>query len=399
MTCKWLAISPRVGPVLTMIEAANFVRNAAALGFSHYSGVPCSYLKPLINQVIDADACTYVGAANEGDAVAIASGAAIAGQRAIAMMQNSGLGNAVSPLTSLNWVFQLPILLIITLRGDPAHGDEPQHELMGQITTGLLDHMQIPWRPFPESEQDIEASLMAATKSLDQTGRPFALVLRKGSVASAPLKQNGLSSRPAHRYATVDNRCPGKPGPTRRQVLETVQQLTTSEDVLIATTGFAGRELYALDDRPNQLYVVGSMGCASSLALGLSLALPNRRVLLLDGDGAALMRLGNLATIGQHAGPNYVHILLDNEQHESTGGQATVSAGIDFAHLATSCGYSAAICGDNTELLPSLLELKLDGPRMAHLKISAGTANDLPRPNISPPEVLLRLKKHLGVTK
>ena len=98
-----------------MIEAKSFVETAKLAGFSLYTGVPCSYVKPFINYVIDAPDLSYIGAANEGDAVAIATGAELGGKRAIAMMQNSGLGNAVSPLTSLNAIFKIPTLLIVTL--------------------------------------------------------------------------------------------------------------------------------------------------------------------------------------------------------------------------------------------------------------------------------------------
>ena len=142
-----------------MISARSFIEPARARGFDFWTGVPCSYLKPFINYVIGDPALAWVTSANEGDAVATATGHALAGRRAVAIMQNSGLGNAVSPLTSLNWVFRLPVLLIVTLRGDPEHGDEPQHELMGRITTKLLETMQIPWRWFPNEESDIEAAL------------------------------------------------------------------------------------------------------------------------------------------------------------------------------------------------------------------------------------------------
>ena len=111
-----------------MIEASSFINAAQDRGFGLYTGVPCSYLKPFINFVIDSDSLRYVGAANEGDAVAIAAGAELAGQRSVTMFQNSGLGNAVNPITSLNYSFRIPGLLIPTLRGEPGGAaDEPQH--------------------------------------------------------------------------------------------------------------------------------------------------------------------------------------------------------------------------------------------------------------------------------
>src|ERR1700723_2744223 len=179
-----------------MIEAQQFVEAARERGFRWYAGVPCSFLTPFINFVLQDPSLEYLSMTNEGDAVAFIAGIALGGDarlphgRGITMMQNSGLGNAVSPLTSLTWTFRLPQLLMVTWRGQPGVADEPQHALMGPITPALL-----------------------------------------------------------------------------------------------ASTGFCGRELYALDDRPNQLYMVGSMGCVAPLALGLALARPDLRVVALDGDG------------------------------------------------------------------------------------------------------------------
>lgn len=117
-----------------MIEASEFVEAARKLGFERYAGVPCSFLTPFINYVINDEKLTYISSANEGDALATAAGMVIGGKRAVVMMQNSGLGNAVSPITSLAYIFKIPVLIICTLRGDPEFKDEPQHELMGRIT-------------------------------------------------------------------------------------------------------------------------------------------------------------------------------------------------------------------------------------------------------------------------
>src|SRR5580693_8741534 len=121
-----------------MITAQAFMDEAAAQGFDFYTGVPCSYLTPLINGILSNRDLAYVGAASEGEAVAIAAGAWLAGRKTVVMCQNSGLGNAVNPLTSLNAPFRIPTLFVTTWRGQPGFPDEPQHELMGQITHQLL---------------------------------------------------------------------------------------------------------------------------------------------------------------------------------------------------------------------------------------------------------------------
>ena len=182
-----------------MIEAAQFVEAARERGFDWYAGVPCSYLTPFINYVLQDESLNYVSAANEGDAVALIAGVALGAsgahkaRRGISMMQNSGLGNAVSPLTSLTWTFRLPQLLIVTWRGQPGVPDEPQHALMGPVTPAMLDTMEIPWELFPTEADAIGPALDRATAHMDSTGRPYALVMQKGSVAPYKLSKKGLS--------------------------------------------------------------------------------------------------------------------------------------------------------------------------------------------------------------
>ena len=174
-----------------------------------------------------------------------------------------------------------------------------------------------------------------------------------------------------------------------------VQSATGEKDVLVATTGYTGRQLYASGDRPNQLYMVGSMGCAVSIGLGLAIALPERRVIVLDGDGAALMRLGALATVGYERPGNLVHVLLDNGLHESTGGQSTVSRSIDFCGLASSCGYARVETVAQPAELTAALESTATGPTFLHAPIVPGVP-ELPRPSITPPEVAERLRAYLA---
>jgi phosphonopyruvate decarboxylase len=379
-----------------MIEARDFVEAARGRGFGLYAGVPCSFLKPFINNVIDDPALQYVSAANEGDAVAIASGAALAGQRAVAMMQNSGLGNAVSPLSSLNWVFRLPVLLIITWRGMPGTTDEPQHELMGQITRETLDTLDIPWAEFPEDANSIDAALDDACAHMDKTGRAYALIMKKDTIAAHALQGEAASAGGNNRLLHAVT--PGGKMASRREALAEIQKHTADESAIVfASTGFTGRELFALDDRPNQLYMVGSMGCVSSFGLGYSICRPEQKTVVIDGDGAALMRMGNFSTVGAYGGENYVHVLLDNEVHDSTGGQATVSGGVQFAAIAAACGYASCSSGDSLALVNEVINQQ-QRPAFLHLKISAGAAADLPRPAMSPAAVKSRLMEYAGIS-
>jgi phosphonopyruvate decarboxylase len=166
---------------------------------------------------------------------------------------------------------------------------------------------------------------------------------------------------------------------------------------VLASTGFCGRELYAIEDRSNHLYMVGSMGCVVPLALGLALARPDLRVVALDGDGAALMRMGAFATVGAYGPPNLWHLLLDNGAHDSTGGQATVSPNVAFAEIAAACGYASSLDTDALSAISEWLDLPpLDGPRFARLLTRPGTPADLPRPAITPVDVKTRMMQHFG---
>jgi phosphonopyruvate decarboxylase len=389
-----------------MIEARHFVEAARQRGFHWYAGVPCSFLTPFINYVLQDETLRYVSMANEGDAVAFAAGIAIAGEavaphgRGITMMQNSGLGNAVSPLTSLTWIFRLPQLLIVTWRAQPGIADEPQHVLMGPITPKMLDVMEIPWELFPTESAAIGPALDRATKHMDESGRPYALLMQKGSVAAYPLPAGAgatakrLSLSPA---VTLPWTVASDARSTRQAALRLVVAMTAPEStVVLASAGYCGRELYAIADRPNHLYMVGSMGCVLPLALGFALARPDLRVIALDGDGAALMRLGAFATVGAYGPPNLWHLLLDNGVHDSTGGQATVSPHVSFAHVAAACGYAASLETDDLSQIGDWLNTAQPGPRFARLLVRAGTPHGLPRPAITPVEVKARLMRHFA---
>jgi len=383
-----------------VIEAKEFVEAARELGFNRYTGVPCSFLTPFINYVINDDTLEYVSSANEGDALATAAGSAIGGQPAIVMMQNSGLGNAISPITSLSYVFRIPFLIITTHRGQPGVKDEPQHELMGQITKELFDTMKVPWEIFPKTKEEIAPALRRANEYMKKENRPYGFIMQKGTVSSEELKKNPVKNITDRKKEYRSSHNPEATITNRNNVLKRIVEHTPVEKtLLIATTGFTGRELFAVDDRVNHIYMVGSMGCASSLGLGVALARPDLKVVIIDGDGAGLMRMGNFATLGSYAGNNLIHILLDNEVHDSTGSQATVAGNINFAKIAEATGYSVSLTGNEIELIDELFSLEgHGGPVFGHLKISSGTIENLPRPDVTPNEVLTRLMNHIDTT-
>jgi len=380
-----------------MIQASAFIEHLRSLGYTQYAGVPCSYLKPFINYVIGDKSLNYIGATSEGEAVGITMGAYLGGRKTVTMCQNSGLGNMVNPLTSLNYPFQVPTLLITTWRGEPGRPDEPQHVLMGQITHQLLETMQIPWLPFPNEEAKIADVMAKAEASMNERKLPFALVMSEGSIDECDLKELPQPER-VQTEVKQQLKLQTPQRMIRTEALQAILESLQGNEAVIATTGKTGRELFTIADRPNHLYVVGGMGTASGIGFGLAQAQPKLPVVVIDGDGAALMKLGSLATIGYYQPANLLHIILDNESHDSTGGQRTVSGLVDFAAIAAAANYRYATSADDpADVRAAVKELRSKkGPSLLHIKIRAGSPKNLGRPTVKPHEVKERFMKFVA---
>ena len=376
------------------LAASAFLEAAAARGIGFYTGVPCSFLTPLINRVASDRGVRYVGAASEGEAVAIAAGAWLAGEGTAVMCQNSGLGNAVNPLTSLNAPFRIPTLLVVTWRGAPGLKDEPQHEVMGRITQDMLRLIEVEQAEFPAEPGAIGPALDRARAVMGGTGLPYAFVMRQGTLAEEALDEAArVLPKPGERVDLAS----GGERPGRVEVLGRVLAVVPDTLPIVVTTGKAGRELFTLADREQHFYQVGSMGCAGPMGLGIGLV-TGGRVLVLDGDGAALMKMGAMATVGAYAPRGMVHVVLDNGVHDSTGGQMTVSASVDFAGVALACGYRRATTCDGLAGFEQALTAALaaDGPALVHVRIKPGSMSKLGRPTVAPHEVAQRFRAFLA---
>lgn len=382
-----------------MLQADEVVSELVRHGIDFATGVPCSFLTGFLNRVIACSDIPYCGATSEGEAVGLAAGAYLAGRQPMVLCQNSGLGNMVNPLTSLAHPFRIPMLLIVTWRGEPETPDEPQHGLMGAITKDLLATLQVPSQDVPQSIDELR---LALGRACDDTKERHcsALVITKGTFVDEPALSHeghhGNRGRNAGPLRCVSGSIP----PKRIDVLRAIIEDVDPETAIIATTGKTGRELFTVADRPQHLYVVGSMGCASAVALGVALNV-ERPVMILDGDGAALMKLGTMATIGHQAPANLIHIVLDNGCHDSTGGQPTASGTVDFAAVALACGYTAAATCDHTDALPDLIRSlhRCSGPALISCRISPGSMEQLGRPSLSPQAVADRFRAFLAPPK
>ena len=376
-----------------MLSAAAVVNHLDHHKFGPYIGVPCSFLKPLINYLIDYRPGEYLAVNNEGEAIAVASGAYLAGRKPVVMFQNSGLGNAVNPLTSLTHVFRIPILIITTWRGEPNTRDEPQHELMGQITEQMLGLMNVEHDYFPQQMVEVGGRFGTAVRQLEDRSRPYALIMRKDTLADYEVRSAEVArSRPAGQEMQADSISTAPV--LRREAIQTVVTSADEDVFLVATTGKISRELYELHDRDANFYVIGSMGCASSIALGVALYQPERRVIVLDGDGAALMRLEAMVSIGHHAPANLTHVILDNQSYETTGGQQTLSPTVDLPRLAINCGYRTACSSSQPQRLAKLIAQAggSDGPHLVHFKVRMGSDPNLKRPVLAPPAIAARFR-------
>ena len=353
----------------------------SALGAEFFAGVPDSKLRPLVDYLMDtygANGPAHMIAANEGSAAALAAGYHLAtGKTPLVYLQNSGLGNIVNPLLSLlhEEVYAIPCIFVIGWRGEPDLHDEPQHLVQGRLTLPLLETMGVRTMVLTRETTPAEvAGWMEEMQPHLAAGWQCALLVRDGALAHL-------------------KRSYGNAFPLRREEAIAAILAGAGDAVIVATTGKTGRELFELreargEDHAHDFLTVGSMGHAGAIALGIALHAPARRVILLDGDGAALMHMGALATIGAAAPPNLTHILLNNEAHESVGGAPTAAHSVDFPAAAAALGYrtvrTAATADELTQALAALKSAR--SLSFLEVRTAIGSRADLGRPTTTPAE-------------
>jgi phosphonopyruvate decarboxylase len=349
-----------------VLGAEAFCAGLRRRGLTFWSGVPCSYFAPALVRAGADPAFTYVSAANEGAALGIAAGAALAGARPVVLLQNSGFGNLLNPLTSLSMIYDIPVLLFVTLRAWPDElDDEPQHRVIGRELTNLLDTLGVRHAVMPVDPAGFEAALDEADAVL-RRGRVAALLISKGSLAGAGRAAPAASAeRPL----------------SRAEAVETVAASAPDDEAIVSTTGEVSRELFALRDRPGNFYMQGSMGHAAAIALGVALGRPERSVLVLDGDGAVLMHMGTLSTIGYERPERLIHVILDNEAYATTGNQPTTSVTTRLEDVALACGYRwVRRCATREQLAELLRTARAQsGPACILVKTNQRETDGLPR--------------------
>lgn len=370
-----------------MISPKEFHKELNCHDINFFCGVPDSLLKDFCMFLEEQKSKhNHIITANEGNAIALASGYHFAtNQVAAVYLQNSGLGNAVNPLLSLTdkEVCKVPMLLIIGWRGQPGVHDEPQHKRQGEVTQELLHTLNIPYKTISPNS-DYKDILNNIIEEIKEKNTPGAILVPKNCFekysSNKPIAPNGI---------------------IREQALERIITLSTDSDIIISTTGKTSRELFEIrknqDAKFSDFLTVGSMGHSSSIALGIAISQPDKRVICIDGDGALLMHMGATAIIGDISPPNLVHIVLNNGVHESVGGHKTSAKNINFELFSISLGYKSYFRAKSLSDLDTIWSEVSEnvGPVFIEIDTKVGSRSDLSRPSFSPEENKINLMKHI----
>lgn len=346
------------------------------IGADFYTGVPDSQLKALCDYLMNTygiDQHHHIIAANEGNCVGLAAGYHLAtGKVPVVYMQNSGEGNIINPLASLlnDKVYAIPMIFIIGWRGEPGIHDEPQHIYQGEVTVKLMEDMDV--KTFIIGKDTSEDELKGAMENFNrllQNGKQVAFIIRKGA----------LEYDEKVVYKNDDTM-------TREEIIQHIVKVT-AEDPIISTTGKASRELFETRVANGQSHqydflTVGSMGHSSSIALGVALNKPGKKIWCIDGDGAVLMHMGSMAVIGANSPDNLVHIVINNGSHETVGGMPTVASKMDIVAIAKACGYHNAVSVKSFDELDKELQNAKNSKELCliEVKCSIGARANLGRP-------------------
>ena len=360
-----------------MVNQKELFEALSAMGVDFFTGVPDSLLNDFCLYMTDnMTAKQHVMAANEGNAIGIAAGHYMAtGKLPLVYMQNSGIGNATNPLLSMthDCVYGIPMILVIGWRGDPSITDHAQHKKQGELTPVLMKDMDIPYEILDDESTVIEKFRWATNKAREISS-PVALIAKKAILTQKEKKQQ----------------YPESPLMNREEAISAVLDMLGEEAVYLGTTGRATRELHEQlkahgIGEGHEFQNVGSMGHVSSVGLGIALAKPNTKVVVFDGDAAAVMHMGALATNCRYKAGNLIHIVLNNGVNESVGGQKSAGQVISLTDVAKACGYRTPNHAVETkEELQNVLKTMSVGemPLLIDVHVRQGIRSDMPKLNI-----------------
>ncbi len=360
-----------------MVNQQYLFESLKDMGIDFFTGVPDSLLNNFCLYLTrNFEEGKHVMAANEGNAIGIAVGHYMAtGSVPIVYMQNSGIGNATNPLLSLthDCVYGIPMILVIGWRGDPATSDHAQHKKQGELTPVLMKDMDIPYEILDSDETVVDKFAWALAKA-KEISSPVALIAKKAILTEIVKKQEYPKSKLMN----------------REEAVSTVVDVLGRDAIYLGTTGRATREVHEQLKAHNvgeghEFQNVGAMGHVSSVGLGIALAKPEQKVVVFDGDAAAVMHLGAFATNCRYKAGNMIHIILNNGVNESVGGQPSAGYVVNLTEIADACGYrTPGHAVETSEELQAILKdyKKEEMPLFIDVHVRQGIRSDMPKLNI-----------------
>lgn len=356
------------------MKAQVLIKEFKRYNIGPYIEVPCSILAPIISCLLKDKDCEVINPVNEAIAVGIAAGSYMSTRRIPALLiQNSGLCNTLNAFTSLNHIYRIPLLYIISWRGEPKTKDAPEHYVIGRKLKRLLKLLDIPYIVL--SEENFKKEIRSIIEISEETKRPAALILR-----GALLEEDKKHLAPLKYFSSM----------TQSEAVDIILNGSHDKAYFVTTNGFVSREVfYNLDKKGIEqampvFYMLGSMGHALPIALGIARYIDDdKKIIVLDGDGGCLMHLGSMASVGEGNSRKLMHIVLDNGIYASTGGQPTVSREIDFCKIAQGCGYRNVYRFSERHKLRKAFPviLKKSGATFMHILVS--NKGDKKRPRVS----------------
>ncbi len=354
-----------------MIKISSLIKTLKNNNINFFSGVPDSVLLELSNHLKNKKKNEHIIAANEGAAVSLGIGHYLSTKTVPCIyMQNSGLSNALNPLISIahKKVYSIPLILIIGWRGSPKIKDEPQHNVKGKITENILKLLNIKY------------TIIRSIADLKKFNKQIKIAKKNSSIIACLIEQGTLEKtkeiNEKKDYYKLD----------KEYFLKTLLKTIKKNTKIISSTGYTSRELMYIRDKfkvkkNSDFYMVGGMGHTASVALGYSLS-NKKNTICIDGDGSFLMHLGSIKTAGNFANKNFKYILLNNNSHDSVGGQSTYANNINFEKLSKSLGFKKFYSIKNFVNLKKNIEKFLFNKSLSFLEVQVSNSKikKLPRP-------------------
>ena len=342
-------------------------------GFTFVTGLPCGELRYFIAEASTDREVLHLPTSNEREAVGIAAGAWLAGEKPVLYMQNSGLFLASNDIGSLLLACKIPVPIVASWRGVPGE-TATQHFATGAATEPLLDAFRVPH----VSEANMW-DLIALYQKMQELQSPVCVLKVREKFNEPPqvIERTGQSRNSG--VLVVENN--GNLLINREEAITGLMQKTKQDIAVISSTGLISRSVYESFDGSNQFYNAGAFGLTSSIGLGLAVSRPDIRVMVIEGDGSVLADIGNLNLIGYRAPRNFVHVILNNRSYASCSGEPTCQPEL-IPKLACQFGYDRVYSVNSQEGIGQAYDeiMNRDGLQMLHIGINTDGKRSFARP-------------------